>query len=297
MAFLPIPLAGSSRSRGGTQESGSTNFTVGPAWSLVSVPVDVANTGHTGLRAEIYMSTTNTNLDADGASLAAGNAQTPPADPWPPQASLGTLPTATLQTAAAISWSGSDLGSGIQSYDVRWRSAKYSAGFGAWHYPNAWQQTTSTSGSLSVSAGYDYCLQVRARDRAGNISPWSSQQCVTRALDDRALTAGTGWSRKTGAGYYQGTYTVTTGQHNTLTLKGVKLDRVGVVATKCASCGAVAIYVGTTQVGQINLSASTIQKEQVIILPPFAYQTGTVSLKTLSSGKTVQIDGLITSRT
>jgi hypothetical protein len=120
---------------------------------------------------------------------------------------------------------------------------------------------------------------------------------VTRALDDRALTAGTGWSRKTGAGYYQGTYTVTTGQHNTLTLKGVKLDQVGVVATKCASCGAVAVYVGTTQVGQINLSASTTQKEQVIILPPFAYRTGTVSLKTLSSGKTVQIDGLITSRT
>jgi hypothetical protein len=54
---------------GGTPESGLTNFTVGPAWMLVTAPLDVQSAGHTGLRAEIYMQTTGANLDADGALL------------------------------------------------------------------------------------------------------------------------------------------------------------------------------------------------------------------------------------
>jgi len=54
---------------GGTQESASTYFTVGPKWTLVSVPLDVADSGHTGLRAEIYMDTVNTQYAVDGAQL------------------------------------------------------------------------------------------------------------------------------------------------------------------------------------------------------------------------------------
>jgi len=55
---------------GGTQESGSTNFTVNnQEWTLVIAPLDVQNSGHTSLRAEIYMNTTGANLDADGARL------------------------------------------------------------------------------------------------------------------------------------------------------------------------------------------------------------------------------------
>ena len=54
---------------GGTQENGSTSFTVGQEWTLVTAPLDVQNPGHTSLRAEIYMQTTGANFDADGAQL------------------------------------------------------------------------------------------------------------------------------------------------------------------------------------------------------------------------------------
>ncbi len=54
---------------GGTQENGSTSFTVGQEWTLVTAPLDVQNPGHTSLRAEIYMQTTGANFDADGATL------------------------------------------------------------------------------------------------------------------------------------------------------------------------------------------------------------------------------------
>jgi putative cell wall-binding protein len=62
---------------GGTEESGSTSFTAGPAWTLVSAPLDVVNSGHTGLRAEIYMGTANFYYFADAATLVSGNARPP----------------------------------------------------------------------------------------------------------------------------------------------------------------------------------------------------------------------------
>ncbi len=54
---------------GGTAEGSSTEFTVGPQWTLVSVSLDVITTGHTSMRAYIYMTTTGGNLDMDGAQL------------------------------------------------------------------------------------------------------------------------------------------------------------------------------------------------------------------------------------
>jgi hypothetical protein len=57
---------------GGTQESTPTNFIVGPEWTLVTVPLDVQNSGHTELRAEIYMDTAHANFDVDGASFESG---------------------------------------------------------------------------------------------------------------------------------------------------------------------------------------------------------------------------------
>ncbi len=77
---------------GGTQESGTTDFTVGPTWTLVSAPLDVTKSGHTTLRAEIYLSTTGANFDVDGATLASGNARrslAPASPPSPPPGSTG----------------------------------------------------------------------------------------------------------------------------------------------------------------------------------------------------------------
>ena len=62
---------------GGTTENGLTNFTVGSAWTLVTAPLDVSQSGHTELRAQIYEFTTNTNYDFDGATFASGDEWTP----------------------------------------------------------------------------------------------------------------------------------------------------------------------------------------------------------------------------
>jgi hypothetical protein len=74
-AHTPFKVSVALWGLGGTQENGTTTAEIGHAWTLVTAPLDVQNSGHSGLRAEIYMDTANENLDADAATLSAGDAQ------------------------------------------------------------------------------------------------------------------------------------------------------------------------------------------------------------------------------
>ena len=78
---------------GGIGQSGSTNFTVGPTWTRVTAPLPIKNSGHTILRAEIYMETTGLSLDADGAYLTTSPTAAPVTAPAPvpaPKSRAGT---------------------------------------------------------------------------------------------------------------------------------------------------------------------------------------------------------------
>jgi hypothetical protein len=116
-------------------------------------------------------------------------------------------------------------------------------------------------------------------------------------LDDRALKASTGWARRTGRAYYLGTVTSGTQKGATLSKSGLALDRLAVVVTKCSGCGSIAVFVGSKKVGTVNLSASVTKNKVIVTFPRFSFRTGTVTLKVLSSGKKVLIDGLGVSRT
>ena len=222
-------------------------------------------------------------------------------DTTPPTVSMsGPSAVARLSSSVTVSWSGSDTGgSGVGKYQVRYTRAAYNGGFEAWSYPSSWQALTTTSLTQSgLVRGYDYCYSVRATDKAGNASAWSAKKCTAVALDDRALAATTsGWTRASNSKWWNSTATTTTTLHATLTSTGAQLDRVGIVATKCASCGIVGIYVGSTPIGKINLHAASTAYRQTLLLPKFSYRTGTIVVKVLTSGKTIQIDGLTTSRT
>jgi photosystem II stability/assembly factor-like uncharacterized protein len=216
-----------------------------------------------------------------------------------PSAPTLKSPTAPVQLASStvVSWSGT---SGVAQYQVRYQRAAYNTGFGAWVYPASWQTlpaSTSNVTATGLAQGYDYCYAVRATDGAGNTSAWTASRCTARALDDRALSASTGWQRVTGSTWWNSTATTTATAGARLTKSGVQLDRVGVVATTCNHCGSVAVYVGATKVGTISLYATATHYQRLLQLPRFSLRTGAVTIKVLSSGKTVQIDGLLTSRT
>jgi len=238
----------------------------------------------------------------------AGNGSEPVAATWlvdvnAPSSSTNS-PTAplTVSSVIPISWSGSDTGSGVVNYDVRYARAAWNGRFGAWAYPAGWQRTAKVSLSAAAKPGSTYCYSTRARDAAGNLSAWSATRCSARALDDRALKAGSGWTRKTSkkstgaTGYYGKTYTASTRAGAVLTRTGVQTDRLALVATRCKACGTVGVYLNGKRLATVNLKAKTTQRRAMINLPRFSLRTTTVTIKVLTNGRAVQIDGLATSR-
>jgi hypothetical protein len=204
----------------------------------------------------------------------------------------------TVATSTSVSWTGSDTGSGVAYYDVRYVRAPYSGGFSGWPStpPSGYGHLTTTSKTVTgLLAGYTYCYEVRATDKAGNTSAWSAQRCTAIPLDDRALAASAGWTRGTGSAYWYGTITRTSTLSRTLTRTGAQLKRVALVFTRCSTCGTVGVYVNGALVGKIS-TAGTAANKVVVILPAFSYRTGTVTLKVLTSGKPVYVDGLGISR-
>jgi hypothetical protein len=220
----------------------------------------------------------------------------PKCDTSPPTTpSLSAVPVATLYSGQTFTWSASsDVDSGIASYDLRWHTARWSGGFGSWHRVS---QLTSRQLRLALASGYDYCVEVRATDRSGNAGAWSAPGCIARALDDRALTAGPRWTRDTGRNFFLRTATTTTSHHASMSRPKAQLVRVGVVATRCPSCGSVDVYVGKHFAGSVSLQATSKRLRSVQMLPPFSLRSRTVSLIVTSTGKRVQIDGLVISRT
>jgi hypothetical protein len=212
-----------------------------------------------------------------------------------------TAPTApfTLGTSAKLTWTASDTGSGLSKFQAHYRKAGPSSGFGGFVAPTGWANLASTARSVTLTGlalGYDYCLQVRGMDKAGNWSAWTAERCVARPLDDRALTVSTGWSRGTGSSYWNKTITSTKTLNKTAKRGSVRLDRVGIVATRGPGMGTVGVYVGTKLIGKISLAAASKHYRSLIVLPKFSFRTGTVTVKVLTSAKTVQLDGLAVSR-
>jgi hypothetical protein len=218
-----------------------------------------------------------------------------PPDTTAPTAEL-TAPAhaATTSSSVTVSWKGSDAYSGVAYVQVRNRAASYSSGFGNWSTPV--KLTGRSAKFTGLSKGNDYCFEVRATDNAGNTSSWSSARCTAVPLDDRSVSNSKGWHRDTGHAYYAGTIITTTAKGATLSRTHADVDRVGVVATTCARCGSVSVYVGSHHIGTISLHARSTHHQVLKSLPTFSTRSGTVKLTVTTSGKTVAIDGLLLSR-
>jgi hypothetical protein len=204
-----------------------------------------------------------------------------------------------LTTSLSPAWSTKDVGGGLANVDVRWQRAAWNGGFAAAVYPATWQKTTGTKTLLSgVSPAYTYCFSARARDKAGNVSAWSAPKCSAVALDDRSLVAGTGWARTSSSDFYRSTATVTTRSDVTLTRTAVQANGIYLVATRCPTCGTVGVYWNGALIKKVSLYSSTTTRRSVIGITTFtSVRTGTLTIRTLTSNKTVQIDGVALFRT
>lgn len=211
-----------------------------------------------------------------------------------------TAPTArfTVGSASTARWTRSDAGYGIAGSDVRWRRAPFNGAFGAWSAPEALGPTAQSRAYSGLLPGSTYCFSVRAHDNGGawtNTSAWAPQTCTTIPLDERSLTRSSGWTASTHAGWFRRTALSTRTRGASLLARGAIARRVAVTALACPTCGRVAVFVGNSKVGEVNLAARTTVR-RTVVLPAFASRTGTVSLRVLSSGRLVRVDALGVSR-
>jgi hypothetical protein len=213
-----------------------------------------------------------------------------------------TAPTVALTAPATgvvtlgttkVTWSGSDGGSGIASYDLQRATAPSSGVLGAWSYSRRLLTTSSTT--TSPARGSTSCWYVRSRDAAGNVSALSVRRCVIRPLDDRDLSASSGWTRTTAAsGWFNSSFTTSTRLGATLTRTGVRTSHLELLAYRCPTCGSVKVLLNGVTFKTVSLASSTSGRVR-IALPRFSLRTTTVSLRVATSGKLVRIDGLATS--
>ncbi|HJQ04452.1 MAG TPA: hypothetical protein VJ872_03355 [Nocardioides sp.] len=215
----------------------------------------------------------------------------PPADTSAPTVSL-TAPTAaaTVATSTVVRWQGSDTGTGMASYQLQASTGGAWANLGAAAGPSSMSATVT-----GLTPGATTCFRVVATDGAANTAT-SGARCTAVPLDDRSLATSRGWRRTSGSGYFLGTATRTTTRGATLSHGTVRLDRVGVVATTCPTCGTVGVYVGGRLVGRISLVSSGTHNRVVKLLPSFTTRTATVSVRVLTSGRLLAVDGLVASQ-
>ncbi|MDP2773472.1 MAG: DPP IV N-terminal domain-containing protein [Nocardioides sp.] len=210
-----------------------------------------------------------------------------------PAPSSATSHSTTISLQHPVRWVGLDATSGVTSYDVRYRRAKWKGSFGGYTLPASWQGITATSLTHPLGRGYTYCYSARATDASGRTGPWGTQRCTIAPLDQTAMQRSSGWKTRNGLGYFDGSTWWTKTRNATLTRTGARLKRLGVLATTCPTCGKIDLFVGSTKVGRINLARGTrTVNRKPILLPAFGLRSGAVRVKVVTKGRLVRIDGL-----
>jgi hypothetical protein len=215
-------------------------------------------------------------------------------DLTPPVAVLAA-PTAaiTVGNTVTLTYSGTDTGgAGIAGYDVRYRFAAWSGGFGRWIQPPAWQATAATSVTMAVLPGRTYCFSVRGADAAGNVQPtWSQAHCTTVPVDDRGLFATRGWTKLKSRSAFRDTLSRAATPGARLRLVHARADQLALVVRTCPSCGRVAIYRSGVLWRTVNTRRATAHSQVLIMLPSFSLRTTTVWLQVVTR-KPVYVDGI-----
>ena len=165
-----------------------------------------------------------------------------------------------------LSWTGSDTGSGVASYDVR-----RSQDGGAWdRIANA---TPATSLQTTVTPGHAYRFMVRARDKAGNVGSWSGgyawhPRLVQESHGDLTYTGAWSTDAAAGASADATRMSTTAGASVKYTFSG---RAVAWVTRLAPSSGEVAVYIDGGLVATIDTHADAMSERFV------AFTTGWAS--------------------
>lgn len=253
-------------------------------------PTYEVKSGDHGYRLRVTVTATNSGGSAEATSAPTEPVgdKTAPAVPSITKPKRAKLLSRTVQVA----WQAVEDGA---TYDVRYRQASHGGRFT--DMTDLVTQSEQTSDRLRATPGSTYCFSARAADAAGNVSSWSDERCTVVALDDRSLSARSGWARRTGKVHYLRTFTKTKRRGARLVSPRVRVRQINLVAQRCRGCGRVAVFFDGNRVGAANLEARrTFNKRVIRIADLGSVRRGKIRIVVLTSGEPVKVDGLALSR-
>lgn len=201
--------------------------------------------------------------------------------------------TRITTSAVPLAWTLSDLSPSTTSVLVS--GAPFNGSFGS---RVTWKSgLTGTKASFSASPGRTYCFVVRGKDTHDNTGSISNQRCIVTPVDDRSLTASSGWTKRTGTGFYRSTFRETTKLGAALSLSKVIGKSFALLASTGPGQGSVAIYLGTTKIKTISLTSTTHKRMAIIPIKTYtSLKTAKLTIKVVSANKRVRIDGVYVGR-
>jgi hypothetical protein len=185
----------------------------------------------------------------------------------------------------SLRWRATDTGSGIASYDVRYRAATLAGGLGPY---KSWLAGTREHGAkFNGKAGSTYCFSYRATDGDGNTSVWTAERCISVQLPPIALRRTSGWIRASIDGAVR---TQQTGA--ALTLAPVAARRIVVTALTGPGYGRIEARWNGELLQTISLSAAKRQKTDFTVSAFPTLRRGSLLLTVVSPHGAVTISAL-----
>lgn len=153
--------------------------------------------------------------------------------------------------------------------------------FGTAAYPGV-AATTSTPGST-------YRFRVMAKDEFDNVTALRSSAAAVVPFDQRKATF-TGGTTLTSSSFYLGSMRQLRSTWNSARLTVVG-NRFQVIGLRCPSCGAFAVYEGSTRIGTVDTYAATTQRRAVLFTKAYAsIGTHTYTLRPLATPGRASVD-------
>jgi hypothetical protein len=221
----------------------------------------------------------------------------PPPDTVPPTA---TAPLQSMSTGSALSsgrapvrlsWSGSDVASGIARYEIRRQVDRA-----------AWTVDASNVASTSIwrllQPGHTYRYAIRAVDKAGNVSPWAYGATfrVTAYSEAHGAIRYSGtWSNASGARYGGGKAKAASAAGSRATFR-VTGRSAAWIALKGPTRGKATVFVNGVVVVTVDLYSPTWQAQRVVWAANWsasATRTIVVRVRGTPGRSRVDIDGFI----
>jgi hypothetical protein len=185
-----------------------------------------------------------------------------------------------------LSWSGTDTGAGIASYDV---ARSYDGGA----YSTIAAGTTATSMNWTMTPGHTYRFRVRARDRAGNLGSWAYASTWSSALIQQSSSAvvySGAWASSSNTANSGGSAKSASaaGASATMTFSG---RAVAWVTTLRATAGAAKVYVDGVLVATVDtVGASTTYRQIVFSKAWTSYATHVIKIVVVGTAGRPKVD-------